>query len=250
MGKIVVWGVLICLLTSPCWAQSDRSDDVTQLLAGIESASQVQRVNAAKVISRSGLQDQKLYQKVAEILRAGYTQEYEKDHADEMAWMCKALAASGDLQYRVLLDEVGQKSPSVKLQRYAKQSSEMIEQYAQRSKVLNATDSWDDQLSAEENRLINMLTSEDVKLRRDAAKIIVRNVKTDEKVFVSASLTLKNMSEEVRSDSLSIDTMAWLCKALAASGDSSYLENLEFVHDKTQSLKLRKYAAKAIEVLK
>jgi len=102
MKRIIVWGVLIGMLSSPCWAQPDRSDEIMQLLAGIESVSQVQRVNAAKIISRSGLKDQELYQKVAEILRAGYAREHETDHTDEMAWMCKALAASGDLQYRAL----------------------------------------------------------------------------------------------------------------------------------------------------
>ena len=250
MKRIIVWGVLIGMLSSPCWAQPDRSDEIMQLLAGIESVSQVQRVNAAKIISRSGLKDQELYQKVAEILRAGYAREHETDHTDEMAWMCKALAASGDLQYRALLEEVTQKSPSIKLQRYAKQSSEMIEQYAQRSKVLNTTDGWDDQLSAEENRLVNMLSSDDVALRRDAAKVIVRNAKTDEKVFVAVASTLKKMSEEFRSDSLSVDVMAWLCKALAASGDSRYLEDLEFVRNNTQNVKLRTYAEKAIKSIK
>lgn len=249
MKRIIAWGILIGLLSSPCWAQIDRSDEVAQLLAGIQSESQTQRINAAKIISRSGLQDEELYREIAEILRAGYSQEHEKNHADEMAWMCKALAASGDLKYRVLLDEVEQKSPSLKIQRYAKQSSEMIEKYAQRSKILNAEEKWDDQLSDEENRLINMLTSGNINLRRDAAKIIVRRVKTDAKVFAVVASTLKEMSEEFRSDNLYVDTMAWLCKALAASGETIYIEDLEFVKSNTQSIKLQKYSGISINTL-
>jgi hypothetical protein len=69
-------------------------------MAGIESTSWVRRVEAAKIIARSGLQDLLLYQKIAGLLVAGYTLEDEKNHTDEMAWMCKALAASGDPAYR------------------------------------------------------------------------------------------------------------------------------------------------------
>jgi hypothetical protein len=251
MKFIIVAGVLSGLLLSgPCLAQSDRSNEVQQLQAGIESISRVQRVNAAKIISRSGLQDQVLYQKISEILKKGYTRKYEKDLSDEMSWMCKALAASGDLQHKDLLNEIAQKAPSTKLQRYARQSSELIEQYAERSKVLNSADSWDDQLSGEENRLVNMLKSNDVTLKRDAAKIIVRNFKTDEKVFGAVASALKELSEKAKSDSVSIDTMAWLCKALAASGNNKYLEDLESVRAKTQSVKLQTYTAKAIKALK
>lgn len=250
MKRIIALGVLFGLLLSgTCFAQPDRSAEVQKLLAEIESSSQTQRINAAKVISRSGLRDQGLYQKIAEILSAGYGQDYGTDHIDEMAWLCKALAASGDLQYRTLLDEVAQNSPSVKLQKYARQSSELIEQYAQRSQVLNATDSWDEQLSAEDNRLVNMLNSTDVALKRDAAKIIVRTVTNDKKVFAAVASTLKAMVDESSYDSLSVDTMAWLCKALAASGDARYLEALEFVRNNTSNSKLWTHAGKAIKAL-
>lgn len=253
MNRIVVLGVLLGLLLSGYgFAQSDRSEEVRRLMVGLESASRVQRINSAKIISRSGLQDQALYLTIADLLKAGYTREYEKDHADEMSWMCKALAASGEPQYRELLDEIVAKSPSLKLKRYAKQSSELIDHYAQRSKILNATDAWDEELSAEENRFVSMLKSDDIGLRRDAAKVIVRNLENDEKVFTAAASALSDMSKDLHSHSNNqyVDTMSWLCKALAASGDSKYIEVLEQVHGNTQNLKLRSYALKALNTLK
>ncbi|NOQ50979.1 MAG: hypothetical protein GQ578_02005 [Desulfuromonadaceae bacterium] len=249
--RIVVLMVFLGLLLSGYgFAQLDRSAEVSKLIAGLESASRVQRVNSAKVISRSGLQDQALYLKIADLLKAGYTHEYEKNHTDEMSWMCKALAASGNPQFRELLDEIAAKSPSVKLKRYAKQSSELIDDYAQRSQILNATDAWDEELSAEENRLVNMLKSDDIGLRRDAAKIIVRNVDNDEKVFAAVAFALSGMSKDFHSYSQYVDTMSWLCKALAASGDGKYIEALEQVHGNTQNLKLRSYASKALNALR
>ncbi len=250
MKRLISLGIMVGLLFSGnCFAQLDRSGDIAELVAGIESSSRVQRVNAAKKITRSGITDQQLYEKVAEIIQAGYQLPYEKDHADELAWMCKALAASGDEKYRSLLNEVATNASSVKVKRYAEQSSELIEQYAQRSLILNETDSWDEELTAEENRLLNMLKSDDVGLRRDAAKTVVRRVQVNPKVMAEVAATLERMSAEIQEDNLYIDTMAWLCKALAASGESSYLPQLETLKATSSNSKLRKYAGRAIDAL-
>jgi hypothetical protein len=275
LSRIVV--LVVCLgflLPGYLFAQPDRNDEVSQLMAGLESASQVQRVTSAKVISRSGLQDQGLYVKVADLLSAGYMQKYEKEHADEMSWMCKALAASGDQQYRGLLDEVATKAPSIKVKKYAKESLNMLGTYAKKNKIMNSTEGDDQDLSAEQNRLINMLRSDDIGLRRDAAKGIVRNHENDKKVFNAAATALSDMSKDFHSgdksvdavdiynqnsfdapkgphlSSLQIDTMAWICKALAVSGDKEYIDLLEHVHDNSPSPKLKSYASKALKALK
>jgi hypothetical protein len=218
-------------------------------MAGLESTSSDQRVNSAKIITRSGLQSEELYQKVADLLEAGYRREYEKQNADEMSWMCKALAASGDPKYREMLNEVAAKSPSTKVQHYAKESSELIDTYEQRSQVMNATDDWDEELSSEENRLVNMLKHDDISLRRDAAKIIVRDPKYHKKVYAATAFALSSMFKDIQLDSQYIDTMSWLCKALAVSGDSQYIEILEQVKNNTLSHKLSSYASKALNSL-
>jgi hypothetical protein len=44
--------------------------------------------------------------------------------------------------------------------------------------------------------------------------------------------------------------MAWICKALAVSGDKKYIELIEHVHDNSPSSKLKSYASKALKALK
>jgi hypothetical protein len=250
MRKFIALGIIVSLfLPGYGFAQPDSSGEIGRMIAGLESSSRKQRVNAAKVISRSGFQDQELYKKVAEIIENGYMLPYEKDRADEIAWMCKALAASGDISYRALLEEVAQNSPSVNIKRHARKSSESIEYYAERSKILNKSSNLDEGLTPEDNRLVNMLRSGDVTLQRDAAKTITRKLDIDDKVFAVVAETLKSMAETYRSDNFSIDTMAWLCKALGASGDKKYIDDLEDVRNNTQSGKLQKYARKAMKDL-
>lgn len=247
-SRIVILGIVFCLLLfGSGFAQVKRSAEVETLLTGLNSPSSSQRINASKLISRSGLTDQKLYAKVAILLKDGYAAKTDANHIDEMAWLCKALAASGDSQYRPLFEEIIDNSPSTKLQRYAEQSHALIEEYAQRSQVLNETESWDESLSAEDNRLVNMLNSDNLALKRDAAKMIVRSTNPDEKVFDTAAAALTTMATESRSESTYIDTMAWLCKSLAASGNSKYVETLQHVHDNTSSTKLKTYASKALK---
>lgn len=251
MQRIFVMMVfLVVLLPVYSFAQQDRSAEISSLVKGLDSASQRQRVDAAKIISRSGLQDQALYEKIAGLLKTGYGQPYEKDHTDEMAWLCKALAASGDPHYRPLLEEIAESAPSTKLQRYARQSVELLETYAQRSQILNATEGWDAQLSAEENRMVGMLKSADIGLKKEAAKKLTRQSNSKEKVFDAAASALLEMSNNFSSDSAYVDSMAWLCKALAASGNKKYVAVLEQVQGNTSSVKLNSYVSKALNALK
>jgi hypothetical protein len=218
MRTFIVLGIMVSLFFSGySFSQIDSSGEVEKLVVGLESASRIQRVNAAKVISRSSFQDTKLYKKIAVIIENGYMLPYEKDRADEIAWMCKALAASGNTSYRELLNTVAQNSPSIKIKRYARTSSESIEYYSERSKILNKSNNFDEDLTSEENRLLNMLRSDDLTLKRDAAKIITRNMDKNDKVFIVVAETLKSMAETYQRSSLSVDTMSWLCKALSSS---------------------------------
>ena len=245
----VVMVFLGAMLFSSAVAQQDRSAEINRFMQGLDSSSQVQRVDAAKRISRAGLQDQVLYAKVAGLLKAGYLQPYEKNHTDEMAWLCKALAASGDSHYRQLLDEVASSSPSPKLQRYAKQSAELLETYAQRSQILNATEGWDAELSGEENRIVTMLQSDDLGLKKDVAKKLTRKGSYNETVYDAAATTLTEMAQDFSRDSAYVDCMAWLCKALAASGNRKYVAVLEQVKGETSSVKLDSYVSKALNAL-
>jgi hypothetical protein len=231
-------------------AQADRGGEVAALLSRLDSSSRTERINTAKNITQLGISDPSLYERVAGLLKDGYASAVESSHVDEMAWLCKALAASGDTKYQALLQEVATQAPSSKLQKYANQSIDLFAKYQERSRILNATADWDASLNAEENRLVSMLNSENSELRRDAAKTIVRNSRQVEKVYDSVATALTEMLNSGALDKLSVDTMAWLCKAIAASGNSKYAATLEQVVGGTKSQKLIKFASKALQDLK
>lgn len=250
--------VFFLLLSVSCPAQVDRTEEALNLLAGIESTGRMQRIKAAKIISREGLQSEVLYEKVAQALEEGYSQHDsagngsaqfgEMDHTDEMSWFCKALAASGDVRYLPLLEKIAKDAPSYKLRHYAKQSRDLLDDYKLRADILNDTEWWNNSLSDEENRIANALRADDLSLVREAAKKITRRFKTSDVIFSLAARKLQIMRHS-ESSSEYIDTMAWLCKALAASGDEKYLELLKNIYDETKSTKLKSYAKKAIRAM-
>jgi CII-binding regulator of phage lambda lysogenization HflD len=250
MRMVVLAGLMFVFsLAGTGFARVDGALDVETLMNGLRSGSGAHRIQIAKVITESGIEDQALYEQIAALLQAGYPVAAKSEQVDEMSWLCKALAASGNLRYKTLLEEISDKAPSMKLQHYADQSAEMIEEYAERMQIMNATETWDEDLSVEENRLVNMLNSDKLRLKMDAAKTIVRSIGVDEKVFEALASELSNMVAAGRSGFVEIDTMSWMCKALAVSGNPKYAQTLQQVHDDTGSFKLKGYANTALKQL-
>lgn len=245
------FGFLVALLWSGITpAQVDRSAEVDTLLAGLASPSITARINAAKIISRSALIEPRLYARVAGLLEQGYGVASSAEQIDEMAWLCRALAASGGLDYRPLLDEVAMRTLSPKLQRYAGLSSGAIKANARRNRIVNAAERWDPALSADENRLLRLLEADDIGMKREAAKEILRRVRTDSRIYDASAAALTAMAQNVPEDPLYVDTLAWLCKVLAASGTSKYMAPLQQLDAATEDSKVKKYVSQALGTLR
>lgn len=247
---ITAVGLFLCLaLASAGYAQVDRTHELETLLNVLDSGSRMQRVKTAKLITQAGIEDQTLYEKIAALLRNGYAKSPNSDHVDEMSWLCKALSASGDPKYEGLLNEIAQQAPSHKLRHYATQSIGMIEEYAERTQILKSTETWHADLSVEENRLLNMLNSDKIQLKRDAAKIIVRSLNLHHKVYEVVATELLEMSADASWRAGKVDTMSWFCKALAASGNSQYKATLRQVESRANNQNLKTHAARALKQL-
>ena len=94
-----------------------------------------------------------------------------------------------------------------------------------------------------------MLNSTNSELKRDAAKTVVRDSPVSEAVYDAAAAALTGMLEAGALDNLSVDTMAWLCKALGASGNAKYAAALEQVAG-AGNKKLSKFASAALQDLR
>lgn len=114
--------------------------------------------------------------------------------------------------------------------------------------TVHADEKQQSHLTSEESRYITMLQSNNSLAVRDAAKSICRVQSLDESVYNEVSNVLASGEQSLGSDANSIDALAWLCKALASSGNSKYKQVLGIASNSKNS-KIRKYAAQAAKSL-
>ncbi len=232
-------------------ANSERTVEADKYIKMIESTSLKTRIDAAKLITRSGLTDPRLFSIINENLLSSYnTNSLDRDHIDEMSWMCKALASSGSEDYSSTLEKIIQTATSQKLKKYAKQSLALLSEYAQRNKLLNDTTNIDPNLSSEVNKYINMLKSNSITLKRDAAKSIYRGKFSEKPLFDALSdQLLKEYQTASLKDRNQLDALAWMCKALGSSGMVEYKSTLNQIIENSSNIKLVSNAKKGLGML-
>lgn len=244
---------LLLLITSNVQADTTpaQTAKINDFIKMLQSSSSKTRINAAKYITRSGITDRKLYDIINEKLLAGYSVKNQNpNHVDEMSWMCKALAASGSITYAPTLQKIIDSADNEKLKRYAAQSLSLIHEYEERNRILNDSANMDPELSPEINKYINMLRSDNIALKRDAAKSIYRRPIAEKKLFEVLSEELlkgyKNPASEGKNYS---DAMSWMCKALGSSGMKEYRKTLAEIVENSSNDKIARYARQGLKML-
>ncbi len=246
--RILILCTLFLLSSSVIIAADDKTIDA--YLEQLQSPSVFQRTEAAKRITGEMISERRLFDRINQMLLNSYLLESPSEaHIDEMAWLCKALASSGRPEYRGTLQQVAGFAASSKLKHYARQSLDLIEDYSARNALIDQADVSDPELSREENNYVKMLLSQRWDLQRDAAKRIFRAGQLHPRVYSAVNEALLRGAENQEWDNLSIDAMAWMCKALGASGRTEYRETLEKISAYEGNFKLQSHARKALAML-
>lgn len=249
-GQIFIFAITLILINGAVLVHADQSEEVDKYLNMLSSDSSKTRIDASKYISRSGLTDPKLFNFVEKKLLEEYQSNVtDPKHIDEMAWLCKALASSGNEEYRSTLQEVIDKTSSAKLKKYAKQSINLIKEHARKNKIFAESAYSEDGMSPQAARYMSMLKSGEIPMIKDAAKNLYRNRIDDQRVYDTASEVLLEMFRQKSSTSQKTDTMSWLCKALGASGISKYKDILDTIINETSDYKLKSHAIKNKKLL-
>lgn len=227
-------------------ASSDRSKEVEQYIKIFNSGIVSRQIVAAKEITRAGLSDPKLFDLINTQLLDNYLQSSGSDHVDYMAWLCKALASSGLQKYKPTLVKVSKTTDNSKLKRYARQSLDNFEHYAEINRIIADESNAYPGHNPEVTKIINMLKSDMMKLKTDAAKMVTRKDYSDPVIYeiINDELLAGYTSA---TDNITVDAMSWLCKALATSGNSLYKKTLKKIAYNSHNKKLSKYANKALK---
>ena len=250
LGYIFMFMTMLMVINSAVFAQADHSEDVSKFLSMLDSESIKTRIDALKYITNSHLTDPKLFNVIEKRLLEEYQLNTNNmEHIDEMAWLCKALASSGNEEYSKTLQKVTDTTSVQKLKKYAKQSMDLIKEYAKKNKMLAESEYTNNGISPKAAKYMTMLKSGEISMIKDAAKELSRSKIDDQRVYDTASEVLLEMYKQKSLGSEKIDTLAWLCKALGVSGIAKYKTALDEIINDTSSEKLKKHAIKSKKML-
>lgn len=203
-----------------------------------------EQIKAAGSLEWAGLSDPVLFDLVkAKLDQVGPTAK-SKGEIDYASWLLKALAFSGNEQYRAVLEEYSEKPFHKKLRKYAKQGQVALTQHSHWNPVISNPEHFDAAQSLKVNRLANMLRSDQMELKRIAAKRIHFEHLYDPYLLALLAERLQQEVPEMAGDKLTIDTYAWMAKALAGSAEPEYRPLIENLAETAPERKLQRYAKK------
>ncbi|WP_136809476.1 hypothetical protein [Desulfosediminicola flagellatus] len=229
---IVIIGLSIA---SKVYAESDE-----QLLAGVNSQNYRVRLDNLKIIERTTVEDSQIFQVLEDrLLKNQQSPSTHSKHIDEMAWTCKALASSADDRYLKTLQTVANSSQSPKLKKHCTSALNRYGYYKHRRGILSQPQIAG--LSAEASKYIHLISSKNPEMMRSGIRMLMTSGMSDEVVFDKVRDVLLAQYNS-STDSKYIDSLAWLCKGLASSGNQKYAKDLKTVENNATSVKLQRYA--------
>lgn len=253
-GLALAFQLSAACAAGPASEGPDRSAEIARALDALGSPVRDERVAACKSLSFSGITDAAVYDRIEKNVWAAYKQHRpadgragsaDREAEQEAGWCLKALAYAGSEKYRPTLEQLAQ-VPG-RIADHAENTLPRIADFARWNPIINATaghlpgESWDT------TRARNMVSASDPPLEREGLKAIkaLKDDPTPLHDIVEAKL-LKVYLQPFERDSDEEDIAAWYCRSLAASRNAKYVPTLRKVATDAPSVKVRKYAGKAL----
>jgi hypothetical protein len=235
---------LLLLSTLLTAAVSPLTERYINVFSGTPSRSA--ELDALNQLQWSGLSDPRLFDLLETRLLNLYPSA-RGDDVDLASWYAKALGTSGLDKYRATLQGIVDSKANGKIRKYAQEGIDNIAKYAEWNPVISARDGLDPDKPEQTNAFVNMLRSDDWALKNMAAKRIYADRVYDTYLLDALDTEIKALYPNNYQSSLEVQTVAWMCRALASSRDPSYRATLQTVAAEAGSSKVRNYARKYLK---
>jgi hypothetical protein len=244
MKKLILTCLLAsCFLSGTVAANQSSAVEYQQVFA---TDNQDDHKAAIATLALAGLSDPAIFDLIQAKLIASLAQANTRAGIDYSAWLIKGLSYSGNLAYRQTILDIQQGKYHKKLRRYAQEGLDNLAKYARWNPMLIDSDNQVDAELAQVNTFSRAIASDELELKRLAAKLIIseRLYHDDLLALLQTELQQPRLLAHER---LAIDTYAWMAKALASSGDRKYQPVIAEIANNSKEKKLRNYAAKYLK---
>lgn len=237
--------ILLLCLSFGVQAQMDREEDIEYFVRLMSSENWAKHKEAAQLLEWAGLSDPRVFDLVEkELMELQASTGKKGNDYDLIAWLLKALSFSGQSQYYDTVSKLAKESNSDKVRKYARQSLEQFSKYEKWNPIINSTENYNKDVSPEFNRFANMLRSSDFELKRLAAKRIHYDHLYNDYLLKELAASVESGISHNFQNGLEVDSMAWMCKALAGSRSQEYKPLIEKVAKTAKNSKVKSYAKK------
>jgi hypothetical protein len=239
--QILVLAFLCTSLTT--FAQSN-SGLLEKYIVDFKSGGPLEKQLICKKLMWSGLSDSSLFDLLEQDLvsRAKTANGEDGEEINNIAWLMKAIGASGQLRYLHTL-EIFASHPNDKIAKYAKESINFIPQYAKWNPIISDSSQANTERSEIINRYANMIRSEILELNILAAKRIYAEKIHNEYLYGLLSEKIIAGHKSVhKNEKTKIAAYAWMMRASVITNVATAQKVLETATNK----KLKKYAKKYI----
>ncbi len=216
----------------------DDADRYVQVFNGDKSS----HSDAADTLAWMGLSDPRLFDAIERLVLADYQAARNDRHdRNRVARYVRALGFSGQAKYLPTLNKLlGDRA----YERFARAALDDQPDYARWNPIISNRATFDSRYSDDVNRVRNMLMSNDLMLKRLAAKRVYFAHQDDVLLELLADSLRATYVNPPTAES---DAVAWLVKALGNARKEKYLTLIEEVAAKTKDNRVARHARGALE---
>jgi len=239
-----LWLLLAVLVLAPAvWAET--VEDEIARYQRVFNADRALHSPALDALAYVGVSDTRVFDRIeALLLEDANVFRGQRDEKNRVARYIRALGFSGQPKYvptiqRFVDDKV--------YERYAKAALEDLPNYQRWNPIIANRASFDPKLSDDANRVMNMLKSNDLILKRIAAKRIYF-AQTEPVLLQTLANDLRAVYPTVNHGENPVDAVAWMVKAIGNAKQEAYRPLLQEVLNSAPSDKVRSYARRALDL--
>lgn len=198
---------------------------------------------ASETLAYAGLSDPRVFDAVERLLLRDAPLATDPLAKKRVAHYLRALGFSGQPKYLPTLERF---RANMDYERYARTAIQESPNYGRWNPVISNRATFDPKLGDDVNRVLNMLRSDDLTLKRLGAKRVYF-ANRDEVLLEQLARDLTANFRSSSTDSETVDCIAWLAKGLGAAKAERYRPLLQEVAASAPNNKIREHAKLTLE---
>lgn len=233
--------VLLCAVATYTQAADMQPQDYIEAFTKL---SILQKPEKVEPLEWAGLSDPKIFDLLEKDVLDNYKTADSSGLIKALNWEVRGLGFSGNEKYIPTLQAVAKDGVHRNLRKYAEQAIADIGNYKQWNPLINPNhNNTNVAYPSDKQRYVNMLNSGNYELMRIAAKRIHWEHLYEHDILDVTAKAVEAYYQQANDD-LSIDSVAWMVRAVAGSKDPKYKPLVENVAANAENKKVKKYAKK------